>query len=243
MKLRGNTILITGGTSGIGLTLASRFFRDGNTVIVCGRRKERLDEIENKYPGIYTRVCDLSKESERVALFEWAQKKFPKLNVLVNNAGIQRRFQVPPAEPWSETAQELKVNLEAPIHLSFLFTPHLEKQKNSMIINISSGLAFAPISFMPVYCATKAAIHSFTLSIRHVLVKKSIEVVEIVPPAVNTDLGGAGLHLKDTPLDLFADAVMIQLGEGKKEITYGTSAKNSMASREELDAIFLRMNP
>ena len=186
MRLTSNTILVTGATSGIGLALAERFLARGNEVIVCGRRAERLREIRERHPGVHTRVCDVSQEAERVALFEWAAREFPALNVLVNNAGVQRRFPIPPHEPWHETASEIETNLSAPIHLSFLFAPHLATVPNAAILNVSSGLAFAPMAMMPVYCATKAAIHSFTLSLRHALGKQNVDVIEVIPPAVNT---------------------------------------------------------
>jgi uncharacterized oxidoreductase len=242
MRPSSNTILVTGATSGIGLALAERWLARGNEVIVCGRREERLREIRERHPAMHTRVADVSTEAERVALFEWATATFPRLNVLVNNAGIQRRFPTPPNEPWRETAAEIETNLSAPIHLSFLFAPHLAKQEHAAILNVSSGLAFAPMAMMPVYCATKAAVHSFTLSLRHALAKQRVDVIEIIPPAVNTDLGGVGLHTWAVPLDEFADAVMTQLDEGSAEIAYGTSAERSRASRAELDEWFARMN-
>src|SRR6185312_15994897 len=146
--------------------------------------------------------------------------EFPNLNVLVNNAGIQRRdfnFTQTGPEPWPRTHEELAINLEAPIHLTELFVPHFKKQNDPVIINVTSGLAFVPIVAMPLYCATKAALHSFTLSLRHQLApggiasrevaSGGIKVIEIIPPAVNTDLGGPGLHTFGVPLNEFADSV------------------------------------
>ena len=240
--LRNKTVLVTGATSGIGLALAERFLAAGNDVIVCGRRQERLDELRERRPAIHTRRCDVAVEADRVALFEWATREFPALDVLVNNAGIQRRFATPPREAWGDTASEIEINLAAPIHLAFLFAPHLATRPHAALLNVTSGLAFAPIARMPVYCATKAAMHSFTVSMRHALGAQGIEVVEIIPPAVDTDLGGVGLHTGATPLDEFADAVMAQLAEGRSEIAYGYSATSSRASRDELDALTARMN-
>jgi len=242
MKLSGNTILITGATSGIGLALAERFLARENEVIICGRREALLNQIKQRYPRMHTYRCDVSKEGERLALFEWAAQRFPKLNVLINNAGIQRRVDMPPQEAWSDSVAEIEVNLHAPIHLSYLFAPHLEKQANAALLMVTSGLAFVPMAHAAVYCATKAALHSFTMSARHLLGKKGIEVIEIIPPAVATDLGGVGLHTGATPLDEFADAVLSQLEAQKAEVTYGFSAVGSRASREELDATFARMN-
>jgi len=242
MDLAANTVLITGGASGIGLALAERFLRAGSEVIVCGRRQDKLREAQAKHPRLRIRACDVAEDAERVGLFRWVVKEFPRLNVLVNNAGIQRRVQLTESEVWEHTHQEIAVNLEAPIHLGTLFIPHLLTQRNPTIVNVTSGLAFVPLARVPTYCATKAALRSFTLSLRHQLAPTAIQVVEIVPPAVNTDLGGPGLHSFGVPVEEFADAVMARLRAGDLEIPYGFSAQASRASREEMDALFLRMN-
>ena len=242
MDLNSNTVLITGGASGIGFALAERFLASGSEVIVCGRREDKLQQAQAQFPKLHIRVCDVSHSSERSSLFEWATREFPGLNVLVNNAGIQRRFQIMQNPEWEKIDEELAINLDAPLHLSALFIPHLLKQKNPTILNVTSGLAFAPMAMAPVYCATKAALRSFTLSLRHQLSTTPISVIEIIPPAVNTDLGGKGLHAAATPLNEFADAVMDQLKKGSVEIAYGFSANASRASREELNEMFKRMN-
>jgi len=243
MDVGANTILITGGASGIGLALAERFLQAGSEVIVCGRREEKLREAQARHPRLAIRVCDVAEERERVALFDWAVAAFPRLNVLVNNAGIQRRVQLAAPEAWHETRQEIAINLEAPIHLSRLFIPHFLTQARPAIVNVTSGLAFSPLAGVPIYCATKAALRSFTLSLRHQLASTPIRVVEIVPPAVNTDLGGPGLHTFGVPVEEFAEAVMARLREDSVEIPYGLSAQASRASREELHALFARLNP
>jgi uncharacterized oxidoreductase len=240
-----NTVLITGGASGIGLAMAERFLRAGSEVIVCGRREHALQEAKDRHPQLHTHVCDVSREAERTALLDWAVREFPRLNVLVNNAGIQRRLdlsQVSQQEPWEETRQEIAINFEALVHLSTLFIPHLLQQQSPTIINVTSGLAFTPLASVPVYCATKAALRSFTLSLRHQLAETPIRVVEIIPPAVDTDLGGVGLHTFGVPVDEFAADIMARLEKGEIEIAYGTAEKASRASREELDEISRRMN-
>jgi uncharacterized oxidoreductase len=242
MDLSTNTVLITGGASGIGFALTERFLSAGSEVIVCGRREEKMREAQIKYPNLHIRVCDVSHSSDRVSLFEWVTREFPKLNILVNNAGIQRRFQIAQNSDWEKIEEELAINLDAPIHLSALFIPHLLKQEHPAILNITSGLAFAPMASAPVYCATKAALRSFTLSLRHQLSATPISVIEIIPPAVNTDLGGKGIHTTGTPLNEFADAVVDQLKKGSVEIAYGFSVQSSRASREELNEMFKRMN-
>jgi uncharacterized oxidoreductase len=236
------TVLVTGGASGIGLALAQRFLQAGSEVIICGRREEKLREAQARHPGLKTRVCDLVKESDRVTLLNWVTSEFPRLNVLVNNAGIQRRVQLAQQEGWETTREEITINFEAPVHLSRLFIPHLLQQERPAIVNVTSGLSFVPLAGVPLYCATKAALHSFTLSLRRQLSNTPIEVIEIIPPAVDTDLGGPGLHTFGAPVDAFADAVMTRLENGDLEIPYGFAEEASRASRRELDAMFERMN-
>ncbi|WP_458118899.1 SDR family oxidoreductase [Paenibacillus sp. Z6-24] len=243
MKMSGNTILITGGASGIGLAFAERLLQEGNTIIVCGRRESRLQEVQAQYPQMHTRVVDVASEEDRIRLVNEIVTDFPELNVLMNNAGIQRNYSLTEGtESWVDQRGEIATNLDAPIHLATLLLPHLQKQPSAAIINVTSGLAFSPKASAPVYCATKAALHSFTLSLRHQLKNTSIEVIEIVPPGVNTDLGGSGLHTWGVPVDEFADGIMARLRTGEHEIGYGTSERNRTASRAELDTVFEQMN-
>ncbi len=242
MDMSSNTVLITGGASGIGLALAERFLRAGSEVIVCGRREDKLWEVQALHPSLRTRVCDVASAADRVALAEWVRGAFPRINVLVNNAGIQRGVEVASLGDWEEARQELAINLEAPIHLSALLVPHLREQPRSALINVTSGLAFAPLASVPLYCATKAALHSFTLSLRHQLADTAIRVVEIVPPAVDTDLGGPGLHTFGVPVTEFTDAVVARLSQGELEVGYGTAETRRRSSREELDMWFQRLN-
>ncbi len=243
MDVTASTVLITGGASGIGRALAERFLTAGSQVIICGRRLDKLQEAQQQYPQLTIRQCDIGQASERIALFDWVRNEFPQVNVLINNAGIQHRMQLANSQPdWSESQPEIAINLEAPLHLSSLFIPHLLQHQKAAIINVTSGLAFVPGAFAPIYSATKAALHSFTMSLRHQLAGTPIEVIELVPPAVNTDLGGAGLHTFGVPVGDFADAMMKGLEAGAVEIGYGTSETNRTASRQEIDEIFKRMN-
>jgi len=215
----------------------------GNRVIISGRRAEKLAEARREMPPLETLQGDISTEVGRIALAEAARTKFPALNVLVNNAGIQNR---PPAltEPqdWSAHKAELATNLEAPMHLTMVLLPHLAKAAYGAVVNVTSGLAFAPFAIMPTYCLTKSAMHSFTLSLRHHLAATKIDVVEIIPPAVNTDLGGPGLHTFGVNVDAFADGIFARLDKGETEIGYETSEVRRLASRQELDAYFAQMN-
>lgn len=242
MNVSGHTILITGGASGIGLAFAERFLEAGDDVIICGRRAGKLDEARARHGALHTHVCDVSDPAQRVALADWVFSQFPKLDVLVNNAGIQNRLELAANPDWPAMEKEIATNLEAPIHLTTLFVPRLEKQPHAAVVNITSGLAFVPRAAVPVYSATKAAMRSFTLSLRRQLKGSSVEVVEVIPPAVDTDLGGVGLHTWGEPLKDFADAAFAQLREGKDEISYGFSVGALNASADDRHAIFERMN-
>lgn len=243
MKLQGHTILVTGGGSGIGLALAQRFAAAGSTVVICGRREEQLAEARRLCPALHPLQADVATAEGREALVEAVTARFPDLDVLVNNAGTQTRLpSIKQPQPWARHAQEIAINLEAPMHLSMLLVPRLLQRSSAAIINVSSGLAFSPIAFMPTYCATKAALHSFTLSLRRQLADTAVAVVEIVPPMVNTDLGGKGLHDDGVPVDEFADHCMKHLEAGDVEFGFGFSETARLASRQQLDQIFAGMN-
>jgi uncharacterized oxidoreductase len=239
MKLSGNKILITGGATGIGFALAERFIAEGNNVIVCGRRQSALDEAAEQLPSLVTKVCDLSDAGQREELFQWVVNEHPDLNVLINNAGIQQWMRIEDEDFFARARAEIITNIEAPVHLTALFQ---RSDSLTTVVNITSGLAFAPLAKTPVYSATKAFFHSFTLSLRHLLKTKNIEVIELIPPALNTDLGGKGIHDHAPPVSGFIDSVFEQLREGKTEIAYGMSEAASKASSEDLRNIFARMN-
>ena len=239
MQLTGNKILITGGATGIGLGLTQRFVEEGNTVIICGRRNAPLDAVKAKHPQVITRVTDLAKESDRIALYDWIAQEHSDLNVLVNNAGIQNWMDVADTDFYQRALAEVTTNALSPIHLASLFVglPALRT-----IMNVSSGLAFVPLAKAPVYCATKAFMRSFTLSLRHALKAKNIEVVEIIPPALNTDLGAPGLHDAYPPVSDFIASIFKQLEAGKNELTFGTSEERAKVNNETITAYFERMN-
>ena len=186
MKTSNNKILITGGATGIGLGLTERFTRENNTVIICGRKADALKDATDRFPGVIARVCDLSVEAERISLYEWVSEHHSDLNVLINNAGIQNWMNVSDADFYTKASSEIITNVLAPVHLTSLF---IRLPQLTTVANVTSGLAFTPFSKVPVYCATKAFLRSFTISLRHLLKDKNIEVVEIVPPALNTGLG------------------------------------------------------
>src|SRR5450631_3380240 len=239
MKISNNKILITGGASGIGLGLTERFIKENNTVIVCGRRELLLKELSDKFPSVITKVCDLSVEAERVQLHHWISKHHSDLNVLINNAGIQQWMSISDPDFFQRAKEEITTNIEAPLHLTSLFSG---LKSLHTVMNVTSGLAFAPQTKVPVYSATKAFIHSFTLSTRHLLKSKNIQVIEIIPPALNTDLGGKGLHDFAPPVNDFIDAVFEQLKAGKTELTFGFSEVMIKSGPEDIQRAFTRMN-
>jgi uncharacterized oxidoreductase len=243
MNESGNTILITGGANGIGKALAMRFLKADNTVIVCDVDREKLEEAKKAIPALQIIRSDLSIEAERVQLYEAVTREFPTTNVLINNAAIQRHPRIEANEPWSATKKELETNLEAPLHLTQLFVRHLAKQRAPVVVLTTSGLAHVPRSLAPIYCATKAALHSYALSLRHQLIGLNVEVIEICPPHVNTDLGGVGRNTAGIDLDTFADAVMGGLSQHNPEITFGFSTKVANATPAEKAELFKQMNP
>jgi len=240
MKLINNKILITGGASGIGLGLTERFIQENNTVIICGRRESVLKEVAAKFPSVITKVCDLSAEADRIELYNWVAKNHSDLNVLVNNAGIQNWMSIPDSNFYQKSSDEITTNVLAPIHLTTLFT---NLSSLETIINVTSGLAFIPLAKVPVYCATKAFMRSFTLSLRYMLRSKGIEVIEMIPPALNTDLGGKGIHDGQPAVSDFVESVFQQMKEGKTELTFGTSEGRAKANNETITEYFNKMNP
>jgi uncharacterized oxidoreductase len=239
MNIANNKILITGGASGIGLGLTERFIKENNTVIICGRRAEALQEVASQFPSVITRVCDLSIAEERVSLFNWIAEEHSDLNILVNNAGIQKWISVSDDDFFENAKEEITTNIEAPVHLTSLF---IKLKSLETIINVTSGLSFVPLSKVPIYSATKAFFHSFTLSLRQLMKAKNIEVIELIPPALNTDLGGKGLHDYAPPVGDFITSIFEQLKEGKNELTFGFSENMVKAGPEDLQKAFERMN-
>ncbi|QQS29260.1 MAG: SDR family NAD(P)-dependent oxidoreductase [Sphingobacteriales bacterium] len=240
MKLSNNKILVTGGATGIGLGLTERFIKEGNTVIICGRRADALKEITDKNPEVITKVCDLNIESERTSLFNWVKENHSDLNVLVNNAGIQNWMEITSDDFYAKAKTEIETNVVAPLHLTSLF---MGLKSLDTIMNVTSGLAFVQLSKVPIYCATKAFMRSFTLSLRHKMKNKNIEVIEIIPPALNTDLGGKGLHDGQPPVSDFIQSIFEQLKEGKTELTFGFSDAMLNAAPEAIKATFNKLNP
>ncbi len=246
MNISGNTVLITGGATGIGYALAEAFLDAGNEVAICGRREEKLLEARKNHPDLHVTVCDVSDREGRKSLLEWVTGEFAGLNILINNAGIQRSIDLTHGAE-DLPLDEIKINLEAPVYLSALFIPHLASKKEAALINVSSGLAFVPRAKSPVYCATKAALHSFTLSLRHQLSGTGIKVFEAIPPKVDTDLNKNGRGIMRFPHrgimpGEFAEAVMKGLQNDEPEIWHKASDNIRTGSKTDLERIFYHMN-
>jgi uncharacterized oxidoreductase len=244
MELAGNTILITGGTSGIGLAFAEAFYKAGSTVIICGRRTDRLENIARNMPGIITYRSDVSDEKQRLQLCNRVLADHPETNMLMNNAGIQLPADLTRPVDLALVREEVETNLIAPIHLGSLFAAHLATRPNAALINITSGLAFVPIAFMPVYCATKAALHSVTLSWRHQMRGTGVRVFEIAPPSTDTELG----HQRRTdktqshggmPIDSFIREAMEAIAADKLEAPIA----QAIGLRAKGEELFSVLNP
>jgi uncharacterized oxidoreductase len=248
MHTSGNTILITGGATGIGLSLAEAFLQIGNQVIICGRRKDKLAQAKEKFGQLHTLSCDVSDEQDRQRLYHWVLKNHPNLNILINNAGIQREIDFRKGmNDLQGEEDEININLQAPIFLSAQFIPHLLAQKKAAIMNVSSGLGFIPLAIMPIYCATKAALHSFSLSLRHQLRDTSIKVFEIIPPTTDTELDrGArdrrGQTDRGIKPEIVATATIEAMEKDDFEIAVGQAQFLRASSRNEPEKVFQMVN-
>ena len=236
MRLENRTILITGGTSGIGLELAKQLLQRGNTVIITGRDQEKLDAAERALPGVHAFKSDVSDPAAIMALHESVLARFPALDTLVNNAGIMRNLNLNQERDLNDVTREIETNLSGPVRMVQQFLPHLKTRKGALIVNVSSGLAFVPLSLSPVYCATKAALHSFTQSLRVQLDGTGVTVIELAPPGVETPLfrGEFAEEMKGQKgmdVGVLAKQVVVGIEAGNLEIRPGLSNVLKIMSR------------
>ena len=232
MKLTGNTILITGGSGGIGLAFAKKFVELGNEVIITGRQQDKLDAALKETPKLQAIKSDAGDAKAVAELAQNLKTKFPALNVLFNNAGIMVYKNLASPEDLGKLTSEIDINLSGPIRMVSALIEQLKANKGT-IINVSSGLAFVPLQAAPIYCATKAAMHSYTISLRQQLAEHSVEVIELMPPAVKTDLAvipeESGAKIITT--DVLVEATMKALEKGKPEIRPGQANQLRFMSR------------
>ena len=192
MKPTDNTILITGGSNGIGLELANQFLKLGNTVIITGRNLQRLNDVKKKFPELNIFQSDAGVPADIKSLYDKVSIQFPKLNVLINNAGIMRKLNLlDTGMDMDNINQEIAINLSGPIRMVNQFLAHLKTKKHAAIMNVSSGLAFVPFPISPIYSATKAGVHFYTQTLRIQLKNTNVVVFELMPPLTNTDLQNA----------------------------------------------------
>jgi uncharacterized oxidoreductase len=244
MRTTGNTILITGGGSGIGGGLAKAFDGLGNRVIVAGRRREVLEKT-----GLEFLVLDTRDRSSVESAANEVLSRFPDLNVVVNNAGVQRPNDFSTTVDEAAIADEIQTNIMGVIGMVTAFLPQLKSNPDATIINVSSGLAFVPMARFPVYCATKAFVHSFTISLRHQLRNTGVRVIEVAPPWVATDLGAghspvvAESGRAPMALDAFIEAVMKDLASDAEELPVaGARFLHGAGVGEKFAATFAQMN-
>lgn len=247
MNITGNTILITGGGSGIGRGLAEAFHALGNQVIIAGRRQQALDETTAANPGMQSVVLDVEDASAIGAFAARITQDYPALNVLINNAGIMRAENLL-AQPddLADMEATITTNLLGPIRLTALLLPQLQTQPQATIINVSSGLAFVPLALTPTYSATKAALHAYTQALRFQLRATTTQVIELIPPAVATDLmPGSATNPHMMPLNEFIAESMnlLQTQPSATEICVErVKFLRFAAERGEFDAVFSTLN-
>lgn len=189
MEVSNNTILLTGGTSGIGLELLRQFYASGNKLVVASRNPEKLNKLHTEFPKVSTVVCDLADPKSVRKLLEHCLNTYPEINILINNAGIQYNYNLLDEEDgFHKIAREIRVNFTSPMQLTYGLLPQLHTKEKAAIINVSSALAFHPKKSAPVYCASKAALHNVSKSLRYQLKGTTVKVFEIIPPLVDTPM-------------------------------------------------------
>lgn len=229
-------VLITGGSEGIGFGLARRFLMAGSSVLVTGRTAAKLERAASDLPGLQTFVNDIGLIDERERLASHVLSTMPGVNIVINNAGIQRRIALAEDNaPWTERQTEIDVLLSAPVHLNHLLIPAiLMNGTRGLIANVTSGGAYLPQPFAPVYSACKAALHSYTVNLRFALSGTNVDVVEIIPPAVRTALAGPG-STHGASIEEFCDSVFAALARGEAtEVGFGPTASDAFNAPMEL---------
>lgn len=248
MKQSQQIVLITGGSSGIGLALAKKYMENDNTVIITGRNLQKLEAVQKEFPKIQIFQSDVTDDSGVRNLVDDIQEKFGGIDILINNAGIMNLVDAGNEKnDLQKQMQEIEINYNSPIRVLHYFLPLLKKSKNAVLVNVSSGLAYVPFAQAPVYSGTKSALHFWTMAIRPQLKPYNIRVVELLPPVVDTPLAhGADIaedeNLKPMPPEKLADVFWKEFIHGKEEITPGISKQLKLMSRLMPKFIFKQLN-
>jgi uncharacterized oxidoreductase len=241
MKRSNNTVLITGGGTGIGLALVEIFLNEGNEVIICGRTKTTLDDAQKRFPKLNTIVADISTLEGRDALRKEVNDRFPKLNILINNAGVYSITDIMDTHYIATLERELAINLVAPVALIQQLMPVLERQSSALIVNVTSGYVFIPSAQSSAYSASKVGLRAITKSLRFRTRMTPVRVIEVIPPAVDTQMNkGKNISLIST--QLFAQKVFKGLIDGEDEIVVGVSKLGELLSRIAPKFSFKKMN-
>jgi uncharacterized oxidoreductase len=248
MKYNNQKVLITGGSSGIGLALAKKFMENDNTVIITGRNLSKLETVKKENPNIHIFQSDATDDAEVRMLVDDIKEKHNGIDILINNAGIMNLVDAGNEEnDLQKQMQEIEINYSSPIRLLHYFLPQLKKSKSAVLVNISSGLAYVPFAQAPIYSGTKSALHFWTLGIRPHLKPHNIRVVELLPPVVDTPIfDNVGMEgddsFKPMPPQKLADLFWKGFINGKDEITPGMSSQLKLMSRLAPKFIFKQLN-
>jgi len=237
MNLQNNTILVTGGTSGFGYLFASRLIALGNTVIITGRSAQKLQETRQKLPAVHTIQNDVSKPDDIINIYDQVMRQFPNLNIIINNAGEMRKISLHQEYELSDITREIEINLMGPIRMVQQFLPHLKKQENAAIVNVTSGIALMPFPISPIYSASKSGLRAYTQALRVQLNKTRIKVIELVAPGSSTPLNdkfknedGFNANMLMAP-EKIVDAAIKGLQNDKDEIYPGLAKLMRVLSR------------
>lgn len=248
MKQSNQKVLITGGSSGIGLALAKKFIDNNNTVIITGRNLPKLEKVKAELPHIHIFQSDVTDDAEVRMLADDIEQQFGGIDVLINNAGIMLLLDTgDETNDLAKQFNEIEINFNSPIRLLHYFLPQLKKSKEAAIVNVSSGLAYVPFAQAPIYSATKSALHFWTRSIRLQLKPLNINVLELLPPVVDTPLAHSAdiaedENLKPMPPEKLAEAFWKGYINNKEEITPGISSQLKLMSRLAPKFIFKQLN-
>ena len=245
MELFGNTLLITGGASGIGLALAQAFAERGNKVIICGRDATKLAAAQRAIPELEAKRCDLTIPAERDELVTWILQHFPELNIIINNAGVVHSMDLSSDTfDFDLIRQEFVTNMQVPIELSLRFFPHLKRQERAALVNVTTGQIYSPNAATPVYAAAKAGLHTWTQAVRYQLQDAPVKIFEVLPPLVDTEMiKGLGVPATDaiSPTDV-ANATLKAMAEDEEEIRIGPTKALYLVSRIAPQRVYRSLN-